>query len=310
MMVYDREGTVIALARGRKAGNLIVGCYLRVLRRDQGRTRESAASAVKIQASRLRDIEDGVVAASAQDAVRLLSLYCVRDPDRVDAVSALLSQADRPGNLSTGAVDSMPGWVERLAAVELQAVGLYSCCHLRIPSHLQIPAYAEGRLAGFQGKLTTSCDRVALLARLSQVGGQRVVKTLLDEPLVRRPLAEPAVAVDQFTHLMNESARGRADIRVVTLDSGQLMPGHQLTEMTLDGVRGPRTVLVEESINGASYSTAPDELEHFSTRFGAAFTAAETQEDSVNLLRQARSAAELELAAQEMRHAGPLPLPA
>ncbi len=298
MMVSDREGSVIALARERKAGNLVVGCYLRVLRLDQGRTRKSAAGAVKIDDSRLTGIEDGTVTASAQDAVRLLSLYGVRDSTRMDAVSALLYQADRPGSLSSGAVDSMPGWAERLAAVELQAVGFRSCCHHRIPSHLQIPAYAERRLAGFQGKLATSYDRVALLARLGQAGGQRVITTLLDEPLVRRSPAEPAVAVDQFTHLIDESARGRADIRVVRLDSGQVMPGYQLTEMTLDGIRGPRTVLVEESINGASYSTGRDELEHFTSRFGAALTAAETPQETVSLLRQARSAAEADLRAR------------
>lgn len=248
------------------AATMVVGAYLRSLRRARGMTLHEAAWVIRGSAAKISRLETCLSPQRASDVRGLLSHYEIGLP----AIRATCEMAHAPRRDQWA--DSAPGWPARLAACSQEASAVRVFTMYLIPDILQIPAYASliPDPEGFRA------DARALPP------GQADITLLLDESVLRRPFGAPVVVAAQIAHLQERAAAGDVRVLVVPLAAGIFASSGLLAELTLYG----HELYADES-GMAVYSTGGQGL----VRRGildAALAAAVSAEQSAEMLEEAR----------------------
>ncbi|WP_198358391.1 Scr1 family TA system antitoxin-like transcriptional regulator [Streptomyces fildesensis] len=250
---------------------VILGAYLRALRRNQGLSQDAVSRRVHCTIETLARTETAARKPSEHLVTALLRVYQVKNPAEIDAVQQLVLRTDGRNFV----IDDKAGYGLRLAACEAIADSL--CVHAQhvIPPIVQTAAYTAA----------LHHSRRPPVPRALGPRDDRTVLVLLDETVLTRPVAGPAVMEAQITHLLHAIKDGIADVRVIPLGSGCFVPRRQITELLFR--RGEQRLFVEEAA-GAAYSSGPQHGQEASTRLDTAETLAASPDESRQMLENAR----------------------
>lgn len=242
-----------------------LGARLRRLRESRGITAQEAASAIRGSDSKISRIELGRHAAREIDVVDLLKLYGVTDPVEREAMLTLASQALAPAWWQRSA-DVLPAWFQTYLGLEEAAESIQTYDTHVIPGLLQTSEYAAGLLAagGFDeaaaGRLLdVHAERIARFA----AGGWRL-DAVIDEAVLRRPVAGPAVHAAALRHLRDAAGWQGVTLRIRPLAAGAPVAPAGFTIVRFADPELPDVVYTEQ-LTGASYLDRPADVSRYAS---------------------------------------------
>lgn len=246
------------------AATIVVGTYLRSLRRSRDMTLRDAGQVIRGSAAKISRVETGVSPQRDPDVAGLLRHYEI-DPSSIRATCEMARAPRRDQH-----ADFAPGWPARLAACEQEATAVRLFTRYLIPDILQIPAYTS---------LIPDPEGARSDTRALPPGHSDII-LLLDESVLRRPFSAPGVVAAQLAHLQDRMATGDTTVLVVPLAAAVFSHSTLMTELTLQGQR-----LLVDDLGTPLYSTgAPAEHRH--ELLDAAFAAAVPAAQSAELLEE------------------------
>jgi transcriptional regulator with XRE-family HTH domain len=213
------EGRYVTQAQSASAATirlLVLGKRLRDLREAAGKSLEDAAAALSVSVLAIRRIEQGQVKWKMPYIKVLLEEYGV---DRGDAQAflALAAEANQPGWWYRYR-DALPDWFRAFVSLEEEASLMRAYEPHYVPGLLQTEDYARTVLrAGLRDDVEIE-RRVRLRMdrqqRLLQPGAPEFW-VVMDETVLRRPLAPPAVLGEQIDRLIDLAALPNVTLQVI-----------------------------------------------------------------------------------------------
>ena len=195
---------------------LVLGRRLRDLRQGAGKSLEHAAAALGVSALAIRRIEQGQVKWKLPYIKMLLEEYGV-DGEEARVFLALAAEANQPGWWYRYR-DVLPDWFRAFVSLEEEASLIRAYEPHYIPGLMQTEDYARTVLrAGLRDEAEIE-RRVQLRMerqhRLLRSGGLELW-VVIDETVLRRPVAPPAVVRDQIDRLIEIVALPNVKLQVI-----------------------------------------------------------------------------------------------
>ena len=255
--------TSLGLSGGPTALRILLGSQLRRLRDGRGISAQEAAKAIRGSESKISRIELGRNAVREIDVADLLTLYGVTDLAEREQMLSLASQANRPGWWYRYN-DILPSWFQAYIGLEEAAASIRVYEAQFIPGLLQTEAYTSAVLA--LGDIPDEeLERRAVLRKERQrrfVHGELQLWALLEEEVLRRPVAGPKVMREQLEHLLAASRKGHLVLQVIPRGVvGHAAPGG-FSILRFDDAEMPDIVYVEQ-LTSALYLDKRAEVDHY-----------------------------------------------
>lgn len=252
----------------------IYGDWLKAQREAAGLTQQELADMAFMTRSHIAHIEAGRRVPSKEDARRL---------DRAlgtgDVLSSFLPQDDDV---------SIAEYFERVRALEQQAVMIHEFALAYFPGILQTKRYARAILgAAFPPVSEEECDRRVVTrlerAKILEDRLTPVVWTLLDETLLRRPVAGGDVMAEQIMHVVHLAETGRIRVHVLPFAVGH----HPLVTsmLTLMWFEDQPPLAYTEGGHVGKLHDSPSVVQKLQHRYDLALSDAMPLKDSLALLR-------------------------
>ena len=264
-----------------------LGAELRRLREEAGLTIDRVAEALECSPSKVSRIETGQVSATPRDVRDMLGLYRVDDA-RLEAMVQVAREARQRGwwQKFVDVPDGVPAYV----GLEAAATSIDVYMSLIVPALLQTPDYARAVIAAVRPDLPASeiDRRVELRLRRQELLDQErppVMRVLLDDTLLRRPVGGPAVLAAQRRRLLADADRPAITIQVLEVAAGAHagMDG----PFTIFGFPAPaeRDVVALDSAADALYLEGPEDVARYRRVFKLLLPAARSPGDSAAIIR-------------------------
>lgn len=200
-----------------------LGQRLRELREANGRTLEDVAEFMQRTNGTISRFENGVYPVRRPDMMAMLDLYGVNDPRQRDSLLKLGESAWQTGwwdgytDVSTEFVDFV--WLEEVAAEHR----LFD--NTLLPGILQTEAYAETtiRTVEFDGSEERIERGVELRLKRQELLSREnppVIRSVLDEAVLRRRVGSDEVMREQLTHLVASAELPTVSLRVLPFSAG------------------------------------------------------------------------------------------
>jgi transcriptional regulator with XRE-family HTH domain len=195
---------------------LVLGKRLRDLRVAAGKSLEDAASALGVSVLAIRRIEQGQVKWKLPYIKVLLEEYGVSG-EEARTFLALSAEANQPGWWYSYR-DVLPDWFRAFVSLEEEATLIRAYEPHYIPGLMQTEDYARTVLrAGL-----TDADEIERRVRLRMDRQRKLLQSgdlrlwvVMDETVLRRPVAPPAVMRDQIDHLIELVALPNVTLQVI-----------------------------------------------------------------------------------------------
>ena len=264
-----------------------LGAELRRLREEAGLTIDRVAEALECSPSKVSRIETGQVSATPRDVRDMLGLYRVDDA-RLEAMVQVAREARQRGwwQKFVDVPDGVPAYV----GLEAAATSIDVYMSLIVPALLQTPDYARAVIAAVRPDLPASeiDRRVELRLRRQELLDQErppVMRVLLDDTLLRRPVGGPAVMAAQRRRLLADADRPAVTIQVLEVAAGAHagMDG----PFTIFGFPAPaeRDVVALDSAADALYLEGPEDVARYRRVFELLLPTARSPGDSAAIIR-------------------------
>jgi transcriptional regulator with XRE-family HTH domain len=201
-----------------------LGTQLRRLREAAGITPEQAGYEIRASRSKISRLENGRVKLKSRDITDLLTLYGVTDEGLRSKFLALTRQSSAPDWWRQYS-DITPGWFETYLGLEAAATTIRSFEVQFVHGLFQTRDYARavtrlGRKTAPEEEVerwvTLRLKRQDLLGRPDPPR----IWSVMDEAVLRRPVAGPAVMHAQFRHLIEVAELPHVTLQVVPFASG------------------------------------------------------------------------------------------
>jgi transcriptional regulator with XRE-family HTH domain len=264
-----------------------LGAELRRLREEAGLTIDRVAEALECSPSKVSRIETGQVSATPRDVRDMLGLYQVDDA-RLEAMVQVAREARQRGwwQKFVDVPDGVPAYV----GLEAAATSIDVYMSLIVPALLQTPDYARAVIAAVRPDLPASelDRRVELRLRRQELLDQErppVIRVLLDDALLRRPVGGPRVMAAQRRRLLADAGRPAITIQVLEVAAGAHagMDG----PFTIFGFQAPaeRDVVALDSAADALYLEGPEDVARYRRVFELLLPTARSPGDSAAIIR-------------------------
>ena len=195
---------------------LVLGRRLRDLRQAAGKSLEDAATALGVSMLAIRRIEQGQVKWKLPYIKVLLEEYGVRG-EEARAFLALAAEANQPGWWHRYR-DALPDWFRAFVILEEEASLIRAYEPHYVPGLLQTEDYARTMLRAGVDNAAETERRVQLRMerqrRLLGPGGPQLW-VVMDETVLRRPVAPPEVMREQIDRLIEATALPNVKLQVI-----------------------------------------------------------------------------------------------
>jgi transcriptional regulator with XRE-family HTH domain len=245
---------------------------LKRARQASGLTQEQVAAEMDWSLSTMIRIEAGSSGMNANDLVRLLRLYAVTDPERVNALLAL-ARAARERSWWNAYRDVAPKSLLQLIEYESAARVIRQFETMFVPGILQIEDYARAVIQNYYGERPAS-DRVHALAELrvwreGLFDGENPpsFQFVVDEAAVRRLVGGAPVMRRQLRRLIEVADKPNITVEVIPFSAG-LHPGMKGPFEIIEFADPAESDLVYlESFRGDIFSSDPEETLRYREAF-------------------------------------------
>jgi transcriptional regulator with XRE-family HTH domain len=226
--------TIPARLQSPPPGDIVVGSYLRALRRDTNRTALQIAKALHINLATVSQMERAASPLAPSRVRDMLRLYGLRARTEIALVERLLADPQDPYRFRV--VDDGRGAHDRLAATERSATVLRSYTLHLLPRPYRTRGYNEALVRS--GRQKDVEVRPAPLGQAAPRPGHGPQFSLvLDESVLRRAVGGPTVMAIQLEYLLELIEDGRARVHVVPATSGIPPLEPSITELVVHGHR-------------------------------------------------------------------------
>jgi transcriptional regulator with XRE-family HTH domain len=266
-----------------------LGAELRRLREQSGLTIDQVAEVLECSQSKVSRIETGQVSATPRDVRDMLALYRVPEAQR-EAMVQIAREARQPGwwQKFVDVPDGVPAYV----GLETAATSIDVYMSVIVPALLQTADYARAVIAAVRPDLPgPEIDRrVELRQRRQTLLDQErppVLRVLLDDTVLRRPVGGEEVMAAQRRRLLEDAARPGVTLQVLSTEDGAHagMDG----PFTIFGFPAPaeRDVVALDSAADALYLEGPEDVARYRRVFELLLPAALPPEVSAGVIAAA-----------------------
>jgi transcriptional regulator with XRE-family HTH domain len=264
-----------------------LGVRLRSLREGRGVAAEEVAERLLWPLTRLRELESGVRRPTADDLTELSLLFKV-DEATSEELSALAEQAQAQGWWSQYEDLGLP-----YIGLEEHASRITAYAAYYFPALLQKADYARAVISGIAPRMAPEIVRQRIEARLRR---QHVIDrpdmleyhVLLDESALQRPVGGSAVMRAQLSHIISLTADDKVAVRIIPLSVGvnvALDSNFALLDFATQDIS---SVVFVEGLAEAHYLDRKEQTERYREAVGYLLSSALSQDDSLQLIVQAR----------------------
>lgn len=255
---------------------------LRQLRLDRGMSAEMVARKAGWDPSKISRIEsDNWKRPRIADIQRLSDIYQV-DPETREALITLARQARQRGwweQYRDVLGDALPG-------LEAEAVSIHSWQPMLIPGLLQTPDYIRAICRASNvcpAETERRVDARLERQRILEAPSPPMLRVVVDESALRKPVGGLRVMVDQVRHLVEMSERENVRIQVLR-DAVGAHPGMTGSFVIL-GYAGGQSVVYVETTAGAIFVDAETDVTKFQMLVGDLMAAASSLDESREYLQ-------------------------
>lgn len=273
-----------------------VALQLKELREAAELKREAVAEHLGCSLGHVRHLETLVSLPKPLEVRALLSLYGV--PERVESFLGLVDAAKK-GKDWWSDFPGVPSWLELLLGMEAAAATIHSYDTMVVPGLFQTPGYQRAVILSQEPELPEAevQQRIQLRQARQDVLTRRPIPPevwcLLDESVLYRITADPAVLVEQVGHLVKISELPNVHLQIVRFASG-LHAGINGTFTALgfgpELADDPGIAYTESRISGTYYEDAA-EIQRYRDTWSSVQLQAATPEETREIL--ARRAEEI-----------------
>jgi len=274
-----------ALRQQRLAGEL------RRLRRQARLTGKEVAAQLGWSEAKLSRIENGLARVKRSDLDEFMDLYRVSGPHRAE-LKALAEESRQTDPLEAFEGD-LPAGYARIVEAEREAETMQTWEPQVVPGLLQTEDYTRALLQIWPAILampTAALERRVKSRLLRQALLERTplpeLVFVIDESVLMRGFAAPSVMRDQLAHLVEVSEYPNIELRILSLDGGQVTGTGAFVYFRFPSVHGislPNTVAVEH-FEGTVFIDSEQDVHAYQLVFKALRENSLSPEASRNLL--------------------------
>ncbi|MDX6416534.1 MAG: hypothetical protein QOG28_1154 [Trebonia sp.] len=216
----EEVGDVPDSSDGPTVLRILLGSHLRRLREARGITARQAASKIRASESKISRIELGRNAIREIDVLDLLTLYGVEARER-EQLLTLAEQSNRPGWWHRYN-DILPDWFQAYVGMEEAARSIRVYEAQFVPGLLQTEEYATAVISLGDHPIDQA-ERLVVLRKERQRRfreGKLKLWIILDEAVLRRPVAGIAVQLEQLRYLQRACANPSLTLQVIPYGAG------------------------------------------------------------------------------------------
>ncbi|WP_041831818.1 helix-turn-helix transcriptional regulator [Actinoplanes sp. N902-109] len=231
---------------------------LREAREAHGLTQQQVADEMEWSLSKVIRIENGDVTIAPNDLRPLLSLYGIKDRERVSDLLTAAKIARTRQRLAWYQAsefrENLSDASLRLIEYEAEAVAVRAYSIYYVPGYLQTTEYAEALTGKFREDIgdrrvqillkARELRRRTLLARIDQVE----LFLLLEESVFMRPIGGPEVFAEQLRQLKTAAVQQQIHLRMLPFDFDYSIPNNGSYDlMSLSGSKADSEILYREN---------------------------------------------------------------
>jgi hypothetical protein len=276
-----------------------LGRYLRGSRENARLTVRAAARALEWSEAKMWRIESGMVPLRSHDVETMCRTYGV-SPDLTEALMALARETKARGWWHAYG-DVIPGWFNVFVGLEEAATQLHTYEPELVPGLLQTADYARAIIRALSPDLDPIEVerrvefRLARQVLLTRTAAPLAMAVVLNEAVVRRPLADRTVMTGQCRRLAELSELPNVDLRILPFTVG-FHPGVRTGPFVIlrfpangDGRETEPPTVYVENVTGALYLDQPHEITRYDVAFDRLLAAADDDhgDRSREILRRA-----------------------
>jgi DNA-binding XRE family transcriptional regulator len=246
-----------------------LGRYLKLAREEAGIALDSAAKALEFSRARMYRIEGGHAPVRSLDVEQMCRMYGAT-PELTEALVSLAKESKARGWWQAYG-DAVPDWFELYVGLEAAANRLRHYEPALVPGLLQNREYAAAVFETRPGATEAEIGQaVALRMERQKLLTRRqprppALEVILDEAVLRRPIADRDGMRAQLAHLVGVSRSPNISVRVLPSVVGPHRASVAGAFVILDfpamGSRQPEpTTVYSESLTGALYLDRPSEV--------------------------------------------------
>jgi len=229
---------------------IVLGAYLRRLREASRISLDEAGYVIRASRSKVSKLETGRVGFKDRDITDLLTLYGVTDEKERQTLRGLAAKAGSPGWWHDYA-DVLPSWFDEYVGLELAASEIRAYEVQFVPGLLQTEDYARAVIMiGYSNpkEIRRRVDlRMARQHKVLEKPHPPILRMVLDEAVLRRPLGGRAVMRAQIRHLIEMSDRRNVTIQVIPFQAGgHAGAGGSFSLLSFEGFDLPDVVYLEQ----------------------------------------------------------------
>ena len=268
---------------------IILGRQLQALREKAGLSHEQAADAVYASAWTIRRMEKAEVGLKLNYVKSLLIAYGVTDTVEIDAFLDLAREANKPGWWHSY-TDILPPWFRVFPGLEQAAELIRGYEPHCVPGLLQTEDYARAlAIAGYPDAPAHETSRRVALRMARQLVLNRTdlphLWMVIDEAVLRRPAAGPAVMRAQLTRLIEAAGMPNITLQVLPFTAGP----HPVMYGMFHLLRFPAAELPDivygENLTSAFYLDKPPEVAAYAQALDRLCAQAASAAQTKNILR-------------------------
>jgi transcriptional regulator with XRE-family HTH domain len=246
---------------------MLLGSQLRRLREAAGVTTEDAGNLIRGSRSKISRMETGRVRFKVRDVADLLTLYGITDEPMRARFLTLARQSSKP-DWWAKYCDVLPDWFETYLGLEAAASCIRSVETQFVPSLFQTEDYARAVIklshqAATDGELD---DRVAVRIKRQDLltrPDPPKIWSIIDESVLRRPVARPAVMRAQFEHIIEVASMLQVTVQVMPFTrSGRSGESGSFSILRFQDRDLPDVVYIEHLTSAIYLEQRPD-VEHY-----------------------------------------------
>ncbi len=271
---------------------IILGRQLQALREKAGMSYEQAADAIYASAWTLRRMEKAEVGLKLNYVKSLLLAYGVTDFTEIETFLALAREANKPGWWHSY-TDVLPAWFRVFPGLEQAATLIRGYEPHCVPGLLQTEDYARAlTTAGYPNATSQEIERrVALrLARqqiLTRPGPPRLW-VVIDEAVLRRPAASPALTRAQFDRLLDAATQPNITLQVLPFTAGAHPVMYGMFHLLRFGAAELPDIVYGENLTSAFYLDKAADVAVYAEALDRLCAHAAPPGDSVTIMRHIR----------------------
>ena len=261
-------------------------------------TQQQVAEAMEWSLSKMNRIEKAKSGISTNDLKALLRLYGITDKQRTEQLLALAREA-RQSPWWRHYSDVAPAGLLELMDYESASSAISQFETIFVPGILQTEEYASAVLQVFYNEESTDKKSAEHVSRLVYLRTQRrglltskdapKFSFVLDESVIRRPVASPSIMSQQLQHLVSVAEQPNVTIQIVTFATG-LYPGMKGPFEVVRFEDAPdEDIVFMEGPRGDFISDKPEETQVYLQAFKRITDVSLSPSDSVKRLLKAAS---------------------